>query len=116
MFPVRCANYVTYSPAEGQLPQLSLIVPLLSKFLPESVIRSLCRLYPNADLRDLLGISDTMAQRSRDIIAEKKAALNKGDEELVHRVGEGKDLMGIIRESYRIDSVRVQPTHYSQGE
>ena len=46
----------------------------------------------------MLDISDTMAQRSQAIIDEKKAALEKGDEEVVQRVGEGKDIMSVLCE------------------
>ena len=46
-------------------------------------------------------ISDTMARRSREIIAEKKAALAKGDDALAHEVGEGKDIMSTCRACQR---------------
>ena len=52
----------------------------------------------------MLDISDTMAQRSQAIIDEKKAALEKGDEEVVQRVGEGKDIMSVLRESVSLSS------------
>ncbi len=45
----------------------------------------------------MLDISDTMARRSEEIIGAKKSALAKGDDELAHRVGEGKDIMSILR-------------------
>ena len=45
----------------------------------------------------MLNIGDTMARRSKEIVSEKKAALASGDDELVQRVGEGKDLMSILR-------------------
>ena len=48
----------------------------------------------------MLDISDTMAQRSQAIIDEKKAALEKGDQEVVQRVGEGKDIMSILRKTF----------------
>ena len=44
-------------------------------------------------------IYDTMERRSAEIIAEKKAALSKGDAALAHEVGEGKDIMSICRTS-----------------
>ena len=48
----------------------------------------------------MIEISDTMAQRSIEIINEKKAALLKGDDSLVDQIGEGKDIMSICRASY----------------
>lgn len=44
----------------------------------------------------MMYISDTMAQRSLEIINEKKMALLKGDDVMREKVGEGKDLMSIL--------------------
>ena len=38
-----------------------------------------------------------MENRSREIIAEKKAQLKRGDAALAHEIGEGKDIMSICR-------------------
>ncbi len=69
----------------------------MSYILPEKWIRAICRVYPMAELRRLIRIADTMDRRSDDIVDEKKAALTSGDEELLQRVGEGKDIMSILR-------------------
>ena len=61
----------------------------------------LLRMFPQKDVRHIMQISDTMSQRSQEIIEEKKAALREGNEALSHQVGEGKDLMSICR-GYRI--------------
>ena len=45
-----------------------------------------------------MSIYGTMERRSREIIMEKKALLAKGDAALAHEVGEGKDIMSILRE------------------
>lgn len=63
-----------------------------------SVCRALLRLVPHADVRKMMHISDTMTQRSLEIVNEKKMALLKGDDALREKVGEGKDLMSILRE------------------
>ncbi|KAH9917871.1 cytochrome P450 [Epithele typhae] len=55
----------------------------------------LFRWFPLRSMRELQRISDFMAARSTEIIREKKAALEKGDAEMKHRIGEGKDLMSI---------------------
>ena len=36
--------------------------------------------------------------RSKEIFEAKKAAIERGDQELLHTVGEGKDVMSILRE------------------
>ncbi len=69
----------------------------MSYILPEKWIRAICRVYPIAELRRLIRIADTMDRRSEDIVDGKKVALTSGDEELLQRVGEGKDIMSILR-------------------
>ena len=44
-----------------------------------------------------------MDRRSREIVAEKKALLAKGDAALAHEVGEGKDIMSICCRSFARD-------------
>ena len=85
------------SPVHNELPLLNALVPALSYLLPERAIRFLLRVYPSSGLQQLLDISDTMARRSQEIIDEKMEAFSKGDEEMVQRVGEGKDIMSILR-------------------
>lgn len=50
-----------------------------------------------------------MERRSQEIIDEKKTALLQGDEDLVHRVGEGKDIMSILRKFVFLAS--LHPSH-----
>ncbi|KAI0738094.1 cytochrome P450 [Daedaleopsis nitida] len=75
-----------------------MFVAIMSRFFSfsESTIRSLSRRMPIKDIRKIMSIADTMTVRSKEIIDEKKAALKSGDEELVQRVGEGKDVMSIL--------------------
>ncbi|KAI0738106.1 cytochrome P450 [Daedaleopsis nitida] len=68
----------------------------MSRFFSDSTIRSISRLLPFPHVRKMLSIADTMAIRSKVIIDEKKTALRNGDEEIVQRVQEGKDLMSIL--------------------
>ncbi|TFK80502.1 cytochrome P450 [Polyporus arcularius HHB13444] len=86
-----------FFPLLNQIPVLAFVVMWISPLIPERLIRVLLRLYPfSADLHRMLDISDTMARRSEEIIGAKKSALAKGDDELAHRVGEGKDIMSIL--------------------
>lgn len=41
---------------------------------------------------------DTMDSKSKEIYYGKKVALEKGDEEVLDKVGMGKDIMSILRE------------------
>ena len=49
-------------------------------------------------MQRLKEISDAMHARSVLIYNEKKAALEKGDDALKHQIGEGRDIMSILRE------------------
>ena len=84
------------------------VVRELTRFLPDNVIRTILRRAAHADTRRMMEISDTMMRRSKEIIDEKKDALSKGDEALAHQVGEGKDIMSILRTSRSISSVCVE--------
>ena len=53
-----------------------------SYFMSDSVIRTVLRYAPSPSIQRLLKISDTMSRRSREITAERKLALEKGDVEL----------------------------------
>ncbi len=52
---------------------------------------------PSDTIQELRRISDTMHERSVRIYKEKKEALEKGDEALRHQIGEGRDIMSILR-------------------
>ena len=81
-------------------PLFIFLIPTLSYIFSDDTIRTFLRLLPVRSIRKMMKISDTMARRSREIIAEKKAALAKGDDALAHEVGEGKDIMSICRTYY----------------
>ena len=46
-----------------------------------------------------MSISDTLMRRSKEIVAEKKALLKKGDSSIQLAIGEGKDIMSVLRTS-----------------
>ena len=78
---------------------MNFAIEWLSGFLRESLIVSFLRVFPAERVRRLIGISDTMSRRSVEIISERKAMLERGDEALKYEVGEGKDIMSILRTS-----------------
>ena len=55
---------------------------------------------PIAKIQELKNIVDVMDQQSRAIFAEKKAASEKGDEALAHQIGEGKDILSVMRKRW----------------
>ncbi len=77
---------------------VTLNIPALSYIFPDWLIKRIMKAFPQAAVRRMAAISDTMERRSMEIINEKKSALLKGDDALVHQVGEGKDIMSLLRE------------------
>ena len=59
-----------------------------------------------------MSISDTLMRRSKEIVAEKKALLKKGDSSIQLAIGEGKDIMSILCASY---SLQLAPGHCADG-
>lgn len=52
---------------------------------------------PKRAVRDLKYIVDTMDERSHEIYRNKCRALLTGDEALKQQIGEGKDIMSVLR-------------------
>nr|BED42989.1 cytochrome P450 monooxygenase [Trametes versicolor] len=85
-----------FFPVLSRIIPVVFLIPKLSYVLPKWLLEKALRAVPHADVRHMMQISDTMAQRSLEIINEKKSALLKGDEALAHQVGEGKDIMSLL--------------------
>lgn len=78
---------------------MSFTVQGLSYVLPDWTIRRILRATPTKQVQKIMDISDVIVNRSKEIIAEKREVLLKGDIAMAHQVGEGKDLMSICRKS-----------------
>ena len=59
---------------------------------------------PDEGAQQLSSIIDILQTLSREIFYAKKAALESGDEVLLQQVGEGKDLMSVLRRSLHYSS------------
>lgn len=79
------------------IEQLRQLTPHLVKMGPKWFRRLAVDLFPNAHLQTVKHVSDTMSERSQNIFHEKKVALNNGDEAVLRQVGEGRDIMSILR-------------------
>ena len=88
-----------YSPVLISVPFFDFAIPSLSYIFPGNAIRAILRVFPFSVLRfhRIMDISEVLSRRSREIVDEKKGALAKGDEELKLSVGEGKDIMSVLR-------------------
>lgn len=54
---------------------------------------------PWPNVNRLVHLSDVMYETSKMILTEKKAALEKGDSAVVNQIGEGRDIMSILRKA-----------------
>lgn len=90
--------FVRTSPVLSTITPVALSIPSLSYIFPDRLLKRLLGIFPQAEVRRMIAISDTMERRSMEIISEKKRALLKGDDALVHQIGEGKDIMSLLRE------------------
>ncbi len=77
-----------------------MLLPYVADIGPAAFRRRIVEALPINNIQRLKDISDIMYERSVLIYNEKKAALEKGDDALKHQVGEGRDIMSILRESW----------------
>ena len=75
-----------------------MLLPHASKLGPASFRRWVAERTPVDYIQELKRITDIMHGRSVQIFREKKALLEKGDDALRHQIGEGRDIMSILRE------------------
>ncbi|KAH9890480.1 cytochrome P450 [Cubamyces lactineus] len=86
-----------FFPVSSQVPAfIHQLLPWLVRIGPPSFRRKMVEMAPFGAVQRLKQISDTICARSIGIIAEKKAALERGDEALKEQVGQGKDIMNVL--------------------
>lgn len=88
----------TPSPQFAKSVITRLLLPYVTKIGSASFRRRIVEMIPMTTVQELRRISDTLHERSVRIYKEKKEALEKGDEALKHQIGEGRDIMSILRE------------------
>lgn len=76
-----------------------MFIPLFIKLGPAKFRRFLLEIAPSQDLQKIKEVVDVMADTSIDIFRQKVDALRQGDEAVAQQVGEGKDVMSILRKS-----------------
>ncbi|KAF7800123.1 hypothetical protein EIP86_011368 [Pleurotus ostreatoroseus] len=58
--------------------------------------RLVARYLPNKNMQKMRMVVETLSQKTREIYGQKKAALEKGDENVVQQIGEGKDILSVL--------------------
>lgn len=89
-------------------------VSVARKFLPylinvgtPNLRRFIVRIFPWKALKEICGIVDIMDEASMKVFEEKKRALSEGDDAVLHQVGEGKDIMSILRAFMNVSFVVI---------
>ncbi|KAI0641561.1 cytochrome P450 [Trametes meyenii] len=85
-----------YVPALYDLSVFRWTLPYIVRVGTPAFRRRLVGWIPFQRLHKLQRVVDTMHRRATEIYLGKKARLEKGDQALLHQVGEGRDLMSIL--------------------
>ncbi|KAI0761511.1 cytochrome P450 [Trametes elegans] len=85
-----------FQPATMQINILRRILPYLPEIGSPWFNRKILELIPHKGLQKLKSIVDKLHERAVFIYKEKKDAIERGDEAISHKVGEGRDLMSIL--------------------
>ena len=86
------------SPTVEDVGLVALVLEKASHFFSDATLRRMLGIVPLRRAQKLIELSDIIAQRSRDIIDQKKSAMREGDAVLVEQIGRGKDIMSICCE------------------
>lgn len=81
-----------------QLTLFRRAIPYLPDVFPW-LKRKFVERFPNKNVQKLRRIVGTMHEKAVEIYEEKKRTIEQGDDALKNKVGEGKDLMSILRKS-----------------
>ena len=87
-----------FSPAATDVPWTREIIPFLPYLGPARFRRFLLELVPIPSIQRLKKITDIISQRTQEIYYAKKKAIERGDNELLNALGEGKDVMSVLCE------------------
>ena len=87
----------TGRPALIEIQWSRLFVALADSIRPAWLRRSLLDRVPIGSIQRMKTVCDVINARSLEIYAEKKKAIERGDQELLHAMGEGKDMLSILR-------------------
>ncbi|KAI0668342.1 cytochrome P450 [Trametes maxima] len=86
-----------YFPIQSHFSTLTrLMIPTLVKLGPAWFRRRVVEALPHGLTQRMKEVSDALEARSLQIVNDKKAALQGGDEALKQQVGEGKDIISVL--------------------
>ncbi|KAI1782200.1 cytochrome P450 [Ganoderma leucocontextum] len=86
----------SFVPTFASIQWVRVFVPVALKLGPARFRRFLLDRVPHKTIQHMKTVCNVMHQRSLDIYNEKKAAIERGDQETLLAVGEGKDMLSIL--------------------
>ena len=85
-------------PAMNDTPVVRELAPFLRYLGPPWFRRFLLYFVPVRKIQRLKVLTDTLSEAARGIYLAKKTAIERGDIDLLHSVGESKDVMSVLCE------------------
>ncbi|EIM81571.1 cytochrome P450 [Stereum hirsutum FP-91666 SS1] len=86
-------------PTAGRIELLRMFLPYFSNLGTASFRHWAIRLLPSKNIKLLIDATEVMDETSKKVFYHKKEALEKGDDAVVHQMGEGRDIMSILMQS-----------------
>lgn len=100
----------SHRPCSVKVSMVQRLLPYLPNIGSLGLRRALMGVAPHDGVRKIKKLVDVMTRRSTEIYELKKRALEQGDESVTHQVGEGKDIMSILRASRCLFSFLIDNT------
>ncbi|PIL30684.1 cytochrome P450 [Ganoderma sinense ZZ0214-1] len=97
----------SFVPTFADVQWARVFVPLVVKLGPARFRRFLLDCLPIKSIQRMKTVSDMMHQRSLEIYTEKKAAIERGDQETLIAVDESKDMLSILQNMKAADEDRL---------
>lgn len=86
-------------PAVTKLGVWRRLLPWFRNTFPKSWLTFATGVFPWEPLRNMRAISDSVCGIARQILRHKVEVIKQGGDALANEVGEGKDLMSVLRKS-----------------
>lgn len=72
-------------------------IPFFSRIGSASFRKKVVERFPNARVRKLAAISEALDTTAKEILRTKRAAIAAGDQAVSEQIGQGKDIMSVLR-------------------
>jgi hypothetical protein len=98
-----------HSPTLSSLRIEVQVLPFFTSIGSASFRRKLVEILPSKRVQAVKRITDVMKRSSMEVLQAKKRALTQGDEAALKHVGQGKDIMSVLCESFSPQPSLLKP-------